>query len=168
MKALKIISFALLASLFFLLGLCMTCSEAQPPFVPPGKPLPQPPMKGACQKDPSITFTEEQTRKLENLGRAFLEESKPLLSELRDLRLELRFAVSDPQAQSQALLDKQKRMSSIQVKLENLRFSYLIRARSIVTKEQLERMPRDCPLKMEKGHGMRWGLERGPRKGIRP
>ena len=166
MKSLKIISIAFLVSLFST-GLFMTYSEAQPPFIPPGKPLPQTPVKGACRKDPSITFTEEQTKKLENLQRAFLEEAKPLWGEMRDLRLELRFLVSDPQAQSQVLLDKQRRMSSIEAKLENLRFSYLIRARTIFTKEQLERMPPDCPLKMGTGYGMGKGLERGPRKGWR-
>ena len=167
MKSLKIISIAFLASLFFVTGLFMTCSEAQPPFVPPGKPIPQTPMKGTCRKDPSITFTEEQTKNLETLERAFLGEAKPLANEIRDLRLDLRFAGSEPQAQSYVLLDKQRRMSSIQAKLENLRFSYLIRFRAIFTKEQLDRMPPDCPLKMGTGYGIGRGLERGPRKGWR-
>jgi hypothetical protein len=167
MKSLKIISFALLTSLFFLMGFYMTCSEAQPPFIPPGSQLPQSPVKGACRKDPSITFTEEQTRILENLGRDFWKETKLLRDEMMDLRIEMRFAVSDPQAQSQVLLDKQRRMSAIQAKLENLRLSYLIRARSILTKEQLERIPPDCPLKMKTGYGVGRGLEKGPRKGWR-
>ena len=168
MKSLKIMSYAFLASIFFLMGLGLTYAEAQHPFIPPGSQLPQTLVKGACRKDPSITFTEEQTKKLENLERAHLEEAKRLWSEMRDLRLELLFLVSDPQAQSQVLLDKQRRMSSIEAKLENLRFSYLIRARTIFTKEQLERMPPDCPLKMGTGYGMGRSLERGPRKGIRP
>jgi len=167
MKSLKIMSYAFLASIFFLMGLGLTYSEGQPPFIPPGNPLRQAPVKGACRKDASITFTEEQTKKLENLERAYLEEAKRLWSEMRDLRLELRFLVSDPQAQSQVLLDKQRRMSSIQAKLENLRFSYLIRARTIFTKEQLERFPSDCPLKMEKGSGMGKGIGRGFQKGMR-
>jgi hypothetical protein len=166
MKSLKIINIAFLVSLFST-GVFMTYSESQPPIIPPGKPIPQAPMKGACRKDPSITFTEEQTKKLEKIESAFMEETKPLLSELRDLRLELRFAVSDPQAQPQVLLDKQRRLASIQTKLENLRFSYLIKARAIFTKEQLERMPPDCPLKMGTGYGIGRGLERGPRKGWR-
>jgi hypothetical protein len=167
MKSLKIIIFGLLASLFFLTGLCMTHSEAQPPFIPRGNALPHAQVKGACRKDPSITFREEQVKELESLQRAFLEEAKPLWSELRDLRLELRFAVSDPQIQSQGLLDRQRRMSSIQAKLENLRFSYLIKTRSIFTKEQLERFPPDCPLKMGTGYGVGRGLGRGIQKGIR-
>ncbi len=119
----------------------------------------------ACRIDPSITFTEEQTKELENLQRAFLEEAKPLWSELRDLRLELRFAVPDPQVQPQVLLNKQRRMSAIQAKFENLRLSYLLKARSIFTQEQLERFPADCPLKMGTGYGMGRGTGRGPQKG---
>jgi hypothetical protein len=118
--------------------------------------------------DPSITFTKEQAEKLASLQRAFSEEAKPLRSELRDLRIELRFAVSDPQIQPQVLLDKQRRILSIQARLENLRFSYLIKTRAIFSKEQLERMPSDCPLRMGTGYGIGRGFERAPRKGIRP
>jgi hypothetical protein len=168
MKSLKIMGYAFLASIFLLTGLGLTYSEAQPPFIPPGSLLPQTPVKGACRKDPSISFTEEQTKELENLGRAFLEEAKPLWNELRDLRLELRYAISDPQAQSQVLLDKQRKMSAIQARLETLRFSYLIKARAIFTKAQLERFPADCPLKMGIGYGVGRGFGRGSRKGIRP
>ena len=165
MKSLKIIGFAFLANLFLLTGLCMTYSEAQPPFIPPGNQLPQTQLKGSCRIDPSITFTGEQTKELENLQRAFLEEAKPLLSQRRDLGLELRFAVSDPQVQPQTLLEKQRKMSAIQAKFENLRFSYLVKARSIFTKEQLERFPPDCPLKMGRGYGMGKSIGRGPQKG---
>jgi hypothetical protein len=167
MKSLKIIGFAFLANLFLLTGLCMIYSEAQQPKVPMGRSFSETQPKGACRIDPSITFSEAQVKELESLQRAYLEEVKPLWSELRDLRLELRFAVSDPQVQPQALLDKQRRMSSIQAKLENLRFSYLIKARASFTKEQLERFPPDCPLKMGTGYGMRKGLGRGLQKGIR-
>ena len=167
MKSLKIIGFAFLANLFLLTGLCMIYSEAQQPKVPMGRSFSETQPKGVCRIDPSITFSEAQVKELESLQRAYLEEVKPLWSELRDLRLELRFAVSDPQVQPQALLDKQRRMSSIQAKLENLRFSYLIKARASFTKEQLERFPPDCPLKMGTGNGMRKGLGRGLQKGIR-
>jgi len=167
MKSLKVISYEFLASIFFLMGLGLTYSEAQTPPIPPGTLRPSTQLQRSCVKDPSIIFTEEQTKKLQNLGRDFWEETKPLREEMMNLRLELRFAVSDPKAQSQVLLDKQRRMSSIQAKLENLRFSYMTRARSALTKEQLERMPPDCPLKMRTGYGVGRGLERGPRKGWR-
>jgi hypothetical protein len=164
MQSLKIMGFIFLGAFFFLTGLGMTYSEAHPPFAPPGNKLLQTQLKRSCRIDPSITFTEEQAEKLAGLQQAYLEEMKPLWSELRDLRLELRFLVSDPRGQSQALLKKQMRTSAIQAKVENLRFSYLIKARSIFTKEQLERFPADCPLKMGRGYGAGRGLERGPQK----
>ncbi len=154
MKFLTIIGFAFLAILNLLAGPYITYSEAQQSKAP-GPSFAEYQVKGSCRKDPSITFSEEQVRELESLQRAYLEEIRPLWNELADLRRELRFAVSDPQAQSQALLDKQRRASAIQAKIENFRFSYLIKTRSILRKEQLERMPRDCPLKMGGGYGTR-------------
>ena len=165
MKSLKIISFAILANLFLLTGLYMKYSEAQPPFIPRGNALPQAQVKGACRKDPSITFSEAQAKELESLQRAYLEEAKPLWNELRDLRLELRFAFSDPQVHPQALLNKQRKFSALQARLENLSFFYQVKARAIFTKEQLERFPAGCPLKTGAGYGS--GRGRWPSKGIR-
>jgi hypothetical protein len=166
MRNIKIISFGIIMGFILLSGLMEQAVEAQPSKVPAGPPVLPAHPQGACRMDPSITFTKEQAEKLASLQRAFSEEAKPLWSELRDLRIELRFAVSDPQIQPQVLLDKQRRMSAIQAKLENLRFSYLIRARTIFTKEQLERMPPDCPLKMRPGLGMGKGRGKGRQKGI--
>ena len=146
----------------FIIGWILFCgqpeqiAEAQHSKVPPGGPLlpVQPPVQpnGACRMDPSIIFTQEQTEKLAHLQRAYLEEVKPLWSELKDLRIELRFAVSDSRVQPEALLDKQRKLSVLQAKLENLFFSYQVKARAIFTKEQLNRFPSDCPLKGGIGH----------------
>lgn len=165
MNSLRVISFLMLANLFLLPGVFVTYSEAQPRFSPPGDPDLQAQQKRSCRKDPSITFSEDQVRKFESLQRAYLEEVKPSLSELSDLRLELRFTVSNPQVQSQDVFEKQMKMSKIQAKIDNLRFSYLIKARSIFTREQLERFPPDCPLKMGIGYREERGMGRGPRKG---
>jgi len=167
MKSIRIMILSFVTGLILLNGPIEPVSEAQQPKAPPISPFSQTQLKGACRKDPSITFSEAQAKEFENLQRAYLAEAKPLWSELRDLRLESRFAISDPQVQSQVLLDKQRRMSSIQAKLENLRFSYVIKARVIFTKEQLERFPPDCPLKMGTGYGVGRGIGRGPQKGSR-
>ena len=159
--------FSFVTGLILLNGLIGPISEAQQPKAPPISPFSQSQLAGTCRKDPSITFSEEQTKEFENLQRAYLAEAKPPWSELRDLRLESRLAISDPQVQSQVLLDKQRRMSSIQAKPENLRFSYVIKARAVFSREQLERMPPDCPLKMGTGYGMGKGIGRGPQKGSR-
>jgi acyl transferase domain-containing protein len=113
--------------------------------------------------DPSVTFTENQGVRLAELQRSYLEEVRPLWSELRDLRLELRFALSDPQIPPQALLDKQRKFSDVQACLANLLSSYQVKARAIFTKEQFEQFPANCPLKMGPGFGIR----KGPQKGIR-
>jgi hypothetical protein len=167
MKSMKIIIFSFVTGLILLNGLIGPISEAQQPKAPPISPFSQSQLKGACWKDPSITFSKEQTKEFENLQRAFLAEAKPLWSELRDLRFEMRYSVSDPKIQSQVLLEKQKKMSAIQGKLENLRFSYLVKARAIFTKEQLERFPSDCPLKMGTGYGMGKGIGKGFQRGTR-
>jgi hypothetical protein len=167
MKFIKIMGLGSIMGLILLNGLIGPISEAQQPKAPPISPFSQTQLKGACRKDPSITFSEAQTKELENLQRAYLEEAKPLWSEMRDLRLELRFAVSDPQVKPQALLDKQRKFSALQAKLENLLFCYQITARSLFTREQLERFPPDCPLKMGVGYGMGTGFGKGTQKGIR-
>jgi hypothetical protein len=165
MKHIKIIGVAFIMGLILLNGLTGQSSEAQQPKVPMGRSFSETHPKGACRMDPSITFTEEQTKEFENLQRAFLEEAKPLWGEMRNLRIELRFAVSDPQVQPQALLDKQRKLSALQAHLENLLFSYQVKARAIFTKEQFERFPTDCPLKMGTGYGAGRGLGKGPQKG---
>ena len=167
MKHIKIIGVAFIMGLILLNGLTGQSSEAQQPKVPMGRSFSETQPKGACRIDPSITFTEEQTKELENLQRAYLEEAKPLWGEMRNLRLELRFAVSDPQVKPQALLDKQRKFSGLQARLENLLFSYQVKARAIFTKEQFERFPADCPIKLGTGYGLGRGLGRGPQKKIR-
>jgi hypothetical protein len=166
MKSKRIIF--IIIGMLFLSGLMQPAAEAQHPKVPPGGPfLPgQPPIqpKGSCRMDPSIIFTDEQAEKLTHLQRAYSGEVRPLLSELMDLRLDLRFAQKNPPDQPEALFDKQRKISALQAKLDDLFFSYQIKARAIFTKEQMDRFPSDCPLKMFRDFGRRRGFQRGPRR----
>ena len=68
---------------------------------------------------------------------------------------------------SNALLERQRKISELQGKLESLSLSYQIKARSIFTKEQLEQLPQDCSLGMEAEFGMGISVGRGARKGLR-
>ncbi len=164
MKSLKSAIFIFIANFLLLTGLWLAQAEARPPFILPGSQIPQTQQKGACRKDPSIAITGEQTRRLENLERSFRAEIKPLWGELRSLRLETRYPGADPQIPSQAVFEKQMRISAIQARIEDLRFSYRIKVRSVFTKEQFERFPPDCPLKMERGFGK--GMGRGFQRGM--
>jgi hypothetical protein len=50
------------------------------------------------------------------------------------------------------LLDRQKRISELQRKLDSLSFTHQMKARSVFTKEQLERLPQGWAFKMGLGY----------------
>jgi Spy/CpxP family protein refolding chaperone len=124
---------------------------------------------GAFWQSPSIGLTETQGKELETLQQAFIAEAMPLRRELMSLRFELRHLIRDRNVPSKTLLERQRKISELQGKLESLSLSYQIKARSIFTKEQLEQLPQDCSLGMEAGFGMWMGIGtgKGPTKLIR-
>ena len=121
----------------------------------------------ACWQSPDLALKEEQTKALEALQHDYMAEAMPLRRELLPLRFELRHLIRDPNIPSKILLDRQKRMSELQMKLDSLSFSYQMKVRSIFTKEQLERLPEDCLPGIEAGYEMFMGIGRGPRRGSR-
>jgi Spy/CpxP family protein refolding chaperone len=121
--------------------------------------------RGAFWRSPSIGLTEAQEKELEDLQQAFIAEAMPLRRELMSLRFELRHLIRDQNVPSKTLFEQQRKISELQGKLESLSLSYQIKARSILTKEQLEQFPQDCSLGMEAGFGM--GIGMGIRKGSR-
>jgi hypothetical protein len=121
----------------------------------------------ACWQSSDLALSEAQRKELENLQRAFSAEATPLRRELISSRFELLHLIRDSNAESNILVDRQKRISELQSKLDNLSLSYQIKARSIFTKEQLDRLPQDCSLGMSTGHQMIIGIGRGPRREFR-
>jgi hypothetical protein len=120
--------------------------------------------RGAFWRSPSFGLTEAQAKKLEDLQQTFIAEAMPLGTELISLRFELRHLIRDQNVPPKTLLERQRKISELQGKLEILFLSYQIKARSIFTKEQLEQLPQDCSLGIEVGFGM--GTGREPRKGF--
>ena len=84
----------------------------------------------------------------------------PLRRELMSLGLELRHLIRDPNVQTKLLLDRQKKISELQTKLENLSFSFQIKLREVLTKEQLESLPQDYMLGTETVYGIGKGSDR--------
>ena len=123
--------------------------------------------QGRCWKSSSFGLTEEQIRSLESLQRGYQEEAAPKYRGLMTLRLELQCYVSDKNIKPQDLMEQHKKLLSLQTELETLSFSYQMKARSILTKEQLERLPQDCTLGMGTGFGIGVGIGRGPRGRVR-
>jgi len=123
--------------------------------------------QGRCWKSSSFALTEEQMKALENLQRAYQEELAPKYRELMTLRIELQCYVLDKSIKPQDIMERHKKLLALQTELETLSFSYQMKARSILTREQLERLPQDCLLEMGTGYGTGMGIGRGPRRGPR-
>jgi Spy/CpxP family protein refolding chaperone len=155
----------LILSLLTLLGIQM--SEAQERFPKLDRPSLRMDSQGRCWESPSFALTEEQIRLLENLQRAYQRELAPKYRDLITLRLELQYYVSDKNIKPRDIMERHKRLLALQTELESLSFSYQMKARSILTKEQLDRLPQDCLLDMEIGYGTGMGIGRGSRRGQR-
>jgi Spy/CpxP family protein refolding chaperone len=142
-------------------------SMAQPPFYPPDKSMWRMGGQGTCWQSSDLALIETQAKALEGLQRDYTVEAMPMRRELMSIRYELRHLMRDPNVQSKVLFDRQKKISELQIKLDNLSLSYQIKARSILTKEQLEQLPQDCSLAMSPEYEMLIGIGRGPRRGLR-
>jgi len=139
--------------------------EAQRTFSSQNMPSLKKESHGAFWQSSSIGLTEAQIKELESLQQAFIAEAMPLRRELMSLRFELRHLIRDPNVGPEILLDRQRKISKVQTKLDSLSLSYLVKARSVFTKDQLEQLPSDCSLGIEVGFGV--GIDRELRKGLR-
>ena len=163
----------LLLSIVFVLISCLLIiidaqpSKAQPSFYlhPQSKSILRMDGQIDCWESANLGITEAQEKVLEGLQKAYMLEASPLRIELMSLRFELRHLIRDPNVQSKLLFARQKKISELQVKLDDLSLSYQIKARSIFTKEQLEQLP--SGFSMGTGFGTDIGIGRGVRKGIR-
>jgi Spy/CpxP family protein refolding chaperone len=153
----------LILSLLTLLGIQM--SEAQERSPKLDRPSLRMDSQGRCWKSSSFALTEEQIRSLENLQRTYQEEASPRYRDLITSRLELQYYTSDKNIKPQEIMERHKKLLALQTELETLSFSYQMKARSVLTREQLERLPQDCLLKMGTGYGAGMGIGRGPRRG---
>jgi len=153
--------------LFILIIFCVQPSKAQPPFYPQGKPSLRSDSQEACWQSSDLALSEAQRKDLEKLQRAYSAEATPHLREIRTSVLELRCLASETSAKPQALIDRHRRISALRTELENLSFSYQLKAKALLTREQMERLPQDCLLGMSTGYEMPIGIGRGPRRGLR-
>jgi len=140
----------LILSLFALFAIQM--SVAQERSLKLDKPSLRMNSQGTCWESSSFTFTEAQKKALETLRRAYMAEAIPIRTGLFALKIELRHLLSDPNVQPQILFDQQRKISALQAKLEELSLSYQVKARSVFTKEQLERLPQGWAFEMGLGY----------------
>ena len=142
-------------------------SQAQEAFPKMSKPDSRMGSQKARGQSSFFALTENQKKALETLRRTYMAESMPISRELWVLKIELRHLLSDPYVQPQILFDQQRKISTLQARLEELSLSYQVRAKSILTKEQLERFPQDWAIEIIPGHDMMMGVSGGRQKGRR-
>ncbi|MEI9476096.1 MAG: hypothetical protein WCO26_05935 [Deltaproteobacteria bacterium] len=142
-------------------------SQAQEAFPKISKPDLRMDRHGALGQSSFFSLTESQKMSLETLHRNYTAESMPIRREISVLKIELRRLLSDPHVQPQILYDQQRKISTLQARLEELSLSYQIRAKSLLTKEQLERLPQDWIIEMIPGHDMMMGVSSPRQKGHR-
>jgi cell division protein FtsB len=135
----------LMVFVFLFLLLWMRPLEAQESSIPRDKAVLRADGQRVNQRSSSLNLTEAQKKSLEELRRTYAKEAIPMRTNLLALKIELRHSLLDPNVQPQILFDRQREISALQAKLEELSLSYQVKARSIFTKEQLERLPQGWP-----------------------
>ena len=140
----------LILSLLALFAIKMSVAQERSPKL--DKPRLRMDSQGTCWESSSFALTGEQKKTLETLRRAYMAEAIPIRTGLFALKIDLRHLLSDPNIQPQILFDQQRKISALQAKLEELSLSYQVKARSIFTKEQLERLPQGWAFEIGLGY----------------
>jgi hypothetical protein len=97
-------------------------------------------------------LAEDQKKALERLQHTYMTDARPIRTELLALKIQLRYLLLDPNVQPRVLFDRQRKISALHAELEELSLSYQIKARSVFTKDQLERLPHGWAFEMGFGY----------------
>ena len=87
-----------------------------------------------------LNLTPEQKAKFSELRRKFIGENAQLIGGLVAKRLELRSLWSDPKADSQTILAKEKEFRDLQNRMRDRIVQYRLEARNSLTPEQIEKL----------------------------
>ena len=107
-----------------------------------------------------LNLTPEQKAKFKELRRKFIEENAQLIGGLMTKRLELRLLWTDPKADSQTILAKEKELRDLKNRMRDKILEYKLEARKSLTPEQIEK------LGMMGGRGFGHGFGMGQRRGM--
>ena len=87
-----------------------------------------------------LNLTPEQKAKFKELHRKFIRETAQLRGELLTKRLELKSLWSDPKADSQAILAKERELRDLQNRMRDKIIQHKLEFRSSLTPEQIEKL----------------------------
>jgi Spy/CpxP family protein refolding chaperone len=86
-----------------------------------------------------LNLTPEQKARFKELRRKFIEENAQLIGGLVTKRLELRLLWTDPKADPQTILAKEKEWRDLQNRMRDKVVQYRLEARNSLTPEQIEK-----------------------------
>ncbi len=110
-----------------------------------------------------LNLTPEQKAKFQELRRKFIAENAQLIGAIVAKRLELRSLWTDPKADSQAILTKERELRDLKNRIRDKVIQYKLEARSSLTPEQIEksgtmgRMGHGFGRSFKMGHGQGMG-----------
>jgi Spy/CpxP family protein refolding chaperone len=117
--------------------------------------------RGFWDQGKRINLTPEQKVKFQELLRKFIEENAQLIGGLVAKRLELRLLWTDPKADSQTILAKEKELRNLQNQMKDKIFQYRLEARNFLTPQQIEKLRLMGGMGLGFGRGFRMGYEQG-------
>ncbi len=124
-----------------------------------------------CMKGPGcalqLSLTADQANSLRELRQAFMQDTASLRDSLRTKRMELDRLFRDATTKDAAIAAKGKELSALREEMAQKVMEYRLKARKILTPEQLGKLPVGCHL----GFGMGPGPGRHParcQKGLPP
>jgi len=118
-----------------------------------------------CWKNPEFGATEEQLKSLERVHRSYLREIGKYRDQFVGETYELRALLSDPKADPHRVMDKQKILSGVQKKIDEISLQHFLKAREIFTQGQILKLPPGCSLGFRYRPGMDWDWRRGQWRG---
>jgi Spy/CpxP family protein refolding chaperone len=102
----------------------------------------------------SNPLTQDQRTQLRELRQKFFDETASLRDSMRTKRQELRSLWSDPKADPQAIMAKEKELGALQDQMRDMAVQQRIEARKILTPEQLSQLSQEG---WDRGQGFRGG-----------
>jgi Spy/CpxP family protein refolding chaperone len=108
-----------------------------------------------------LNLTPEQKAKFKELRRKFIGENAQLIGDRVAKRLELRSLWSDPKADSQAILAKERELRGLQNRIKDKIVQYKLEARNFLTPEQIEKLGSVGGMGLGFGRGFRMGHGQG-------
>jgi len=111
-----------------------------------------------------LGLTEDQMTKIDSLRLEFSKETADLDAQIHKKQLDMAGLLRDPQAKEDVITAVQKDLSKLMVQREDKAHAYRLKARNLLTPEQIKNLPVGCSLGIPGGGPKGCGLGMGPGK----